>query len=100
MTPGQHNALKLIMWDYDISVQEMESLISGNTPKAGHYTRETLFIKMASGLPWFTLLDIFGAEKIKELLTDDVIKRIWPESIQKKYRYVRKRLHEALPDSK
>jgi len=87
------------MWDYNITVKELENLLNGRTLKAGHYTIETLFIKMASGLPWFAIIDIFGAEKVKKLLTEDTIKRIWPESVQKKYRYVRKRLHEALPDS-
>lgn len=100
MTLRQHKALKAVMWDYNISEQEIENLISGKNINAGHYTLETLFIKMASGLPWFTIVDIFGPEKIKELLTDDVIRRIWPKSVQKRYMYVRKRLHEALPDSK
>lgn len=99
MTSRQYNALKSVMWDYNIPIEEIEMLVYGKVREAGHYTLETLFIKMASALPWFTILDLFGAEKIKELLTDDVIRRIWPESVQKKYRYVRERLQEALPDT-
>jgi hypothetical protein len=87
------------MWDYNITVDEIESLLNGTTEKAGHYTLEALFIKMASALPWFTILEIFGAEKVKKMLTDDVIRKIWPESVRNKYRYVSKRLQEALPDS-
>lgn len=87
------------MWDYDISIDELERLINGHSSKAGHYTLETLFIKMASGLPWFTIVEILGAEKINELLTDDVIQKIWPKSVRNKYSYVRKRLQEALPVS-
>jgi len=75
-------------------------LIDGKTLRAGHYTFESLFIKMVSGLPWFTIVDIVGPEKLKELLTDDVIRKIWPKSVQEKYNYVRKRLQEALPDTK
>jgi len=97
----RHNkALKSIMWDYDITVKEMRMLIDGKTLRAGHYTFESLFIKMVSGLPWFTIVDIVGPEKLKELLTDDVIRKIWPKSVQEKYNYVRKRLQEALPDTK
>lgn len=99
MTLRQHNTLKSIMWDYNISVEEMEMLIKGKVSEAGHYTIDNLFIKMASGLPWFTIIDIFGVERVKELLTEDVVKRIWPESIQKKYSYVRTRLQEALPSA-
>jgi hypothetical protein len=88
------------MWDYNISVKDMEMLIEGKIQKAGHYTYESLFIKMVSGLPWFSVVTIFGPEKIKELLTDEVIRKIWPKSVQEKYDYVRKRLQEALPDTK
>jgi len=88
------------MWDYNITIQEMRMLIEGKTLKAGHYTLETLFIKMVTGLPWFTIVDILGPEKLKELLTDDVLRKIWPKSVPEKYTYVRKRLQEALPDTK
>lgn len=99
MTSRQYDTLKAIMWDYNIPFEEVELLINGKIERAGHYTLETLFIKMVSALPWFTILDIFGAGKVKKLLTDDVVRRIWPESVQKKYMYVRKRLQEALPDT-
>jgi hypothetical protein len=99
MTSRKYNSLKSVIWDYNIPLEDIEKLISGKASNAGHYTLKSLFIKMASGLPWFTIVDIFGAERVKEMLTDDVIGKIWPISIQKKYRYVRKRLQEALPDS-
>ncbi len=100
MDSRHSKALKSIMWDYDITVKEMQMLLNGKTLKAGHYTYESLFIKMVSGLPWFSIVAIFGPEKIKELLTEDVIRKIWPKSVQEKYTYVRKRLQEALPDTK
>ena len=88
------------MWDYNISIDELEMLINGDAERAGHYTVQTLFIKMASGLPWFTVLGIFGAERLKEMMTDEIVGKIWPATVQKKYRYVRKRLQEALQNSK
>ena len=100
MNSRHSQALKSIMWDYNISVKDMEMLIDGKIQKAGHYTYESLFIKMISGLPWFSVVAIFGPVKIKELLTEDVIRKIWPKSVQEKYYYVRKRLQEALPDTK
>ncbi len=100
MNSRHSQALKSIMWDYNISVKDMEMLIDGKIQKAGHYTYESLFIKMISGLPWFSVVAVFGPEKIKELLTDEVIRKIWPKSVQEKYVYVRKRLQEALPDTK
>jgi len=94
----RHKILKSLMWDYQIPAGDLEMLLDGKIDKAGHYTRETLFAKMLSGLPWYTVIQLVTAEGAKQLLTDDVIKSLWPESIQIKYRYVKKRLQEALPD--
>jgi hypothetical protein len=96
----RHKALQSVMWDYPISVSDMEKLLDGKTERAGHYTRETLFAKMLIGLPWFTIIKLLPVEKIREMLTDDVIETLWPRSVQKQYRYVKKRLQETLPNSK
>jgi hypothetical protein len=96
----RHRILKSIMWDYAISTSDIEDLLDGKIEKAGHYTREKLFVKLLSGLPWYTIIQIFPVEDVKEMLTDKVIGVLWPKSVQKQYEYVRKRLQEALPDSR
>ncbi len=93
-----HKILDSIMWDYSISAGDMEKLLNGQIYYAGHYTKEKLFAKILSGLPWYTIIRIFPAMNIKEMLTDEVIGLLWPKSVQKQYEYVRKRLQEALPD--
>lgn len=86
------------MWDYRISATDMAELLDGKIDKAGHYTREMLFAKMLTGLPWFTIIQLLPVENVKEMLTDEVIAVLWPKSVQKQYEYVKKRLHEALPN--
>lgn len=95
----RHKVLQSIMWDYSISVSDMEKLLNGKIEKAGHYTRQKLFAKMLTGLPWFTVIQLIPAANIKEMLTDDIIGALWPKSVQKQYEYVRKRLQETLPGS-
>jgi len=94
----RHKILESVMWDYSISAGEMEELLDGKIDKAGHYTRDQLFARMLTGLPWYTIIQLVPVEKVKEMLTDKVIGALWPKSIRKKYEYVRKRLQEALPD--
>ena len=87
------------MWDYSISTGDMEKLLDGKIDKAGHYTREKLFAKMLTGLPWYTIIQLLPVEIVKEMLTDEVIGALWPKSVQKQYEYIRKRLQETLPHS-
>jgi hypothetical protein len=95
----RHKILKSVMWDYSISARDMEKLLDGKIDKAGHYTRDKLFVKMLTGLPWYTILQLLPVKNIKEMLTDEVIGELWPKSVQKQYEYVRKRLQETLPTS-
>lgn len=50
------------MWDYSISADEMDDLLNGKIDKAGHYTREKLFAKMLSGLPWYAIIQILPVD--------------------------------------
>jgi hypothetical protein len=96
----RHKALQSVMWDSSVSISDIEAMVDGKTEIAGHYTRERLFIKILIGLPWFTIISLFPVEKVREMLTDEVIHSLWPKSVKKQYEYVRKRLQEALPDSR
>jgi hypothetical protein len=96
----RHKVLQSVMWDYSISISDMEELLDGKIVKAGHYTREKLFAKMLTGLPWYTIIQLLPVENVKEMLTDEVIRVLWPKSVQKQYEYVRKRLQETLPNSR
>lgn len=98
-TQQRHKILQSVMWDYAISVSDLDKLLDGKIEKAGHYTREKLFAKMLNGLPWFSILQLWPVDTIKEMLTYEVIGALWPKSVQKQYEYVRKRLQEAIPDA-
>jgi hypothetical protein len=94
----RHKILQSVMWDYAISASDMEELLDGKTDKTGHYTRDKLFAKLLTGLPWYTIIQLLPVETVKEMLTDDVIRILWPKSVQKQYEYVKKRLQETLPN--
>jgi hypothetical protein len=85
-----------IMWDYPISKTDIEQLLSGEIEHAGHYNRNSLFLKMLQSLPWFTLLETLGQDNIQELLSDELIAKLKSESMRKKYNYVKQRLREII----
>jgi hypothetical protein len=100
MKPAERKKLlRQIMWDYRISPEEVDAVLKGKTEKAGHYNREAIFIKLLESYSWFTILQLFSPLEIRQLLTDDVIKRLRFKSLQIKYSYVRKRLQQILPDA-
>ena len=47
---------KQLGWDYKISPDDIESVLKGKKASAGHFSRETLFIRMLETYPWFTIV--------------------------------------------
>ena len=87
------------MWGYRISPEDVDAVLKGKPERAGHYTREAIFIKLLESYSWFTILQLFSPLEVKKLLTDDVIKRLRFKSLQTKYEFVQKRLQQIIPDA-
>ncbi len=89
-----------LMWDYNISPEEIDKLMKGEAEFAGHYDIDNLFRKMLENLVWYDILKILTLDQIKELLTDKVIQKLRFKSIQKKYARLQKVLRgQALSSS-
>ncbi|MCF7796458.1 MAG: hypothetical protein K9N36_01690 [Candidatus Marinimicrobia bacterium] len=88
--------LRQILWDYQIPVSDVEAVLNGDQPTAGHYTREKLIIKLLESYPWFTIIRLISPEEIKEILTPTVIKKLRTKALQQNYEFIRQRLHQAL----
>jgi hypothetical protein len=89
--------LQQILWDYNIPVNDINEVIKGNKKSAGHYNKEMIFLKVVESYSWFTVLQLFTPNEIKDLLTTKLISRLKSRSLRQKYEFVRKRLHQTLP---
>ena len=91
--------IRQILWDYTIPVNDIEALLEGEIPMAGHYNRKIMFGKILESYPWFTVLNLFKPEEVRDLLTDEVIKSLRLPSLRSKYEFVQRRLREIIPAS-
>lgn len=86
-----------LSWDYSISPDDIESVLTGSKLHAGHFTQESLFIRMLETYPWFTIIQLFSVDEIHRLLTSRVVSRLRSASLRKKYEFVRQRLQQIIP---
>lgn len=93
----KNKLLKQILWDYDISTEDIEAVLNGQKKLAGHYTREILFQKMIESYSWFTIIQLFTPNDIQYLLTNQVISKLRSTALRQKYEFVQKRLHQIIP---
>ncbi len=101
MDKAKEKNYRQLMWDYNISPDEVDKLVNGETEFAGHYDINSLFLKMLNSLSWYQIIEIIHIEKIKILLTDRIIKKIRIQSIQNNYARLKKLLrNEALSSAR
>jgi hypothetical protein len=96
-TQEKKKLLEQIMWDYNIPPDEVEAVLNGDAPFAGHYSREMLFRKILESYSWFTVMQLIPPEEIKKLLDTGIIKKLRATSLQKQYEFIRQRLQEVIP---
>ncbi len=90
MNPTTHKILTLILWDYNISPEQVLNVIEGRQTTCGHWDFEAIFIRMLERLSWYDLLHVLGSERIKENLTTEIILRIHNLGQRKRYERIRK----------
>ncbi len=96
MDKNKKQIYRQLMWDYNISPEDIDKVIRGEAEFAGHYDINGLFVKMLNNFPYFVVLQIFDIFTVKKLLTDKVIEKLRFKELQKQYFYVKKRLHEII----
>jgi hypothetical protein len=89
--------LRLLVWDYKITTDEIDAVLKGQKESAGHFTRSSIFLRLIESFPWFTVLSILTPEDVRDLLTRDVIKKIRSPYLRSKYEFIRQRLQAVIP---
>lgn len=95
----RNTLLKQILWDYKISVEDIDAVLTGKKKLAGHYTQDMIFQKIIESYPWFTILQLFTPDEVRNLLTSKVISKLRSPSLRQKYEFIKKRLHQTLPSA-
>ncbi len=85
LTEEKHRLLKRLIWDYNVSVEDVYALISGEKSYAGHWDFDHLFIRMLERLRWYDLLDLLGRKTLQKKLVPDVLKQIRSPDKRDKY---------------
>lgn len=86
----RYRALKQIFWDYSITPEEGERILSSavNSPE-----KRSIYLKLIHSASWYSLKKILSEKELREALSAEIISRIHIPSLREKYLYVRKLLY-------
>ena len=83
---------KSLYWEYHISDENIITIIESG--ECNGITRKNLLGRVLKSRRWYEIKKILTPELLKEALSDDVLKTLFPKSLSQKYYYVRKLLYQ------
>ena len=90
MTSEKRNQiLETLNWDMDISKEELQNLILGETAEVGGLTREMLFLRSLERVAWHNLVPLWnGIDECCKLYTENVRRGLRNNEFRQKYDFI------------
>ena len=77
-------------WDTNEDLEPYkEFLRTGDDTLLSIYKKKLLYYKILNGFSWHAIMKILPQGKLRELLEEDVLVRLFPKSLITNYRYVK-----------
>lgn len=81
--------LSRIYWDTKVNPEDLLSLIDKNIDEIKDINELNFFSRLLSSCDWYTLLKLLSPEKIKLILNDKIINRLYPKDLKRRFIYAR-----------
>ena len=85
--------LKGTVWDYNIDPYDLYLIVLGKKDPIGFFDKERSLIRFVERLRWYDLLELFGPEFMRINLSRELIAKLYPPGIRKRYELVYSILH-------
>lgn len=92
-TEEKQKVLKRIFWDYNFTTEELNALLEGKVDRISHLDIYGFYTRLLTYTGWYSIIDIIGKERLKEALSDTVLKRIFSRNLRKKYAIAKRILY-------
>jgi hypothetical protein len=93
MTPltkaEKEKILSRLFWDVEMSQTDMEKLLEEKFQTIEEVQSQQFFGRLLTSCDWYTLLKLMPSAKLKVVLSDEVLNRLFPKDLKNKYIYAR-----------
>ncbi len=72
-------------WDVSVDPDDLNKLLTGESEKVGHITRERLYRRLMETFSWYQVLEIVPGDQIKNMLDEKTISKLRNKTLQKRY---------------
>ena len=84
--------LTRIFWDSYINMNELIEMLNTASQNVSDTRQVSVWRRLLNSCDWYTLIKLIPKEKMRVVLSDPILRGIYPKDLQKKYLYARKHL--------
>lgn len=86
--------LKMAFWDYNYSEEDLYAVLFEDA-EVGYLSKERIYQRLLETYSWYQILEIIPIERIKSILTDEIIYKLRGKSLQQRYFHVARILRKT-----
>jgi hypothetical protein len=91
MDTDRVNFFKRLYWDYPVTDEDILTILE--TGECDGLTRKNMLGRVLKSYRWYEIKRILTPELLQEALSEDILKTLFPKSLSRQYRYVKKILY-------
>ena len=84
-----------LVWDYDSEPEEILNVIEGKQAMVAGLDADDLFVRALKEAAWHIIVELFGIDNVRRLLSTENIGRLWPPALRERYERVQKLLRQT-----
>ena len=88
-TIQKEELLSRLFWDTKTNKVDFEELIYKKVETIDDTQSQQFFVRLLTSCDWYTLIKLIPPDKLKAILAEPVLNRLFPKDLQQKYIYVR-----------
>jgi len=82
--------LTMAFWDLDIKAELLLQFLNDEIEEIIGLDKPSLYRRLLTTYDWYTVLKIVPHDKLRQMLDDTVLTRLFPKDLKEKFSYARK----------
>jgi hypothetical protein len=88
-TSEKEKILSRLFWDVEMNQMDLEKLIDEKIQTIEDIQSQQFFSKLLTSCDWYTLMRLMPPSKLKMILREPILERLFPKNLKLKYTYAR-----------
>ena len=81
--------LSKVYWDMSVDPEELFQVLQGEATEPKNIDKTAVYRRLLTTYDWYTLLRLIPEKQLAEVLSDQVIDRLYPKTLRKRFLYAR-----------